>query len=320
MQLKALSLGVSLLTTVLSSSAFAVTPDDKYKESLLYDKPVKVAEDVYSAIGQLKFYTYENAGHNNNLSFVIGEQSVLVVNGSSTYLLAKALHDEIKKLTDKPVKYVVDENGQSHAALGNNYWREQGAMVIAHVDAEEEIQEHGFRGLEMLRETLKERIEGTELTEIDQTFEESMTLDLGGITAELLHLGPAHSKGDISVVIPERNVMIAGDIAFHQRMLPVFPETNTAEWIETWVNEFTPLAKDMIIVPGHGEPTNFAEVDQYTRGYLEYVRGKIGELIDEGGTLDDAYKIDQTPYLHLETADELAGKNAGRIFEAMEWE
>lgn len=107
---------------------------DKYPQSLLYDKPIKVAKDVYSAIGALQPYTYENSGHNNNLSFVIGEKGILVVNGSSSYLLAKALHDEIKKISNKPVLYVVDENGQGHAVLGNNYWKEQGAKIIAHVD------------------------------------------------------------------------------------------------------------------------------------------------------------------------------------------
>ena len=41
-------------------------------------------------------------------------------------------------------------------------------------------------------------------------------------------------------------------------------------------------------------------------------------LLEEGGTLEDAYAIDQSPYKHLETFDELAAKNAGRVFEAME--
>ncbi len=303
-----------------ATSAMAETPADKYPESLLYAKPVQVSDSVWSAIGQLKFYTYENAGHNNNLSFVIGDESVLVVNGSSAYLLAKALHDEIKKITDLPVKYVVDENGQTHASGGNNYWKEQGATIIAHTDAADEIENHGPQGLVRLNDILKERVAGSEIIPVDQTFDDSMTIDLGGLSVDFLHLGPAHSAGDITVHVASENVVIAGDIAFHQRMLPVFPETNTAEWIETWVNEFTPLAQDAIIIPGHGDPTNFEQVDTYTRGYLEYLRGKVAELLDEGGTLSDAYNIDQTPYMFLETADELAGKNAGRVFEAMEWE
>jgi len=313
---------IALLTGLLVAcgAVQAETPDDKYPESLLYDKPVQVSDSVWSAIGQLKFYTYENAGHNNNLSFVIGDESVLVVNGSSAYLLAKALHDEIKKLTNLPVKYVVDENGQTHASGGNNYWKEQGATIIAHTDAAEEIETRGPQGLERLNEILKERVAGSEIIPIDQTFDESLTLDLGGLSVELLHLGPAHSPGDISVHIPSENVVIAGDIAFHQRMLPVFPETNTADWLQTWTDAFAPLAQDAIIVPGHGDPTDFEQVDTYTRGYLEFLRGKVAELLDEGGTLADAYNIEQAAYMHLETADELAGKNAGRIFEAMEWE
>ena len=304
----------------VATSALAETPADKYPESLLYDKPVQVSESVWSAIGQLKFYTYENAGHNNNLSFVIGDESVLVVNGSSAYLLARALHDEIKKITDLPIRYVVNENGQTHASGGNNYWKEQGATIIAHTDAADEIENRGPQGLGRLNELLKERVAGSEIISVDQTFDDRLTLDLGGLSVDLLHLGPAHSAGDITVHVPSENVVIAGDIAFHQRMLPVFPETDTAEWIETWVNEFTPLAQDAIIIPGHGDPTDFEQVDTYTRGYLEFLRGKVAELLDEGGTLADAYNIEQAAYNHLETADELAGKNAGRIFEAMEWE
>jgi len=313
---------LTLLSVLLAASTatWAETPDDKYPESLLYSKPVQVSDSVWSSIGQLKFYTYENAGHNNNLSFVIGDEAVMVVNGSTSYQLASALHDEIKKLTNLPVKYVVDENGQSHAAGGNNYWKAQGATIIAHTDAANEINQHGVQGIERLKDILKDRLDGTQIIPIDQTFDDRLELNLGGLEVELVHLGPAHSVGDISVLIPSENVIIAGDIAFHQRMLPIFPEINTADWLETWINEFTPIATDAIIVPGHGDPTDFEQVDTYTRGYLEYLRGKVAELLDEGGTLADAYNIDQSAYMHLETADELAGKNAGRVFEAMEWE
>jgi len=309
-----------LISVVSANQLLAASAADKYPESMLYSKPVKVAENIWSAIGATQYYSYENGGHNNNLTFVVGDKGVLVVNGGAAYLLAKALHDEIKKVTDKPVLYVVDENGQSHAALGNGYWQEQGAEIIAHEDAVAEIKHKGLNGLDELTGILKEQIEGTQVVAVDRSFSDRITLDIGGLTAELIDFGPAHSPGDISVVIPERNVLIAGDMAFHQRMLPVFPDTDTASWIETWNDSFAPYAKEMIIVPGHGEPTDFATVDKYTRGYLEYVRGKVAELLENDGTLEDAYAIDQSPYSHLETFDQLAGKNAGRIFEAMEFE
>ncbi|HET19229.1 MAG TPA: MBL fold metallo-hydrolase [Chromatiales bacterium] len=304
----------------LGSSAMAGgSVADKYPESLLYSKPLKVAEDVWSAIGATQPYTYENAGHNNNLSFVIGEKGVLVVNGSSTYLLAKALHDEIRKLTDKPVLYVVDENGQLHATLGNSYWKEQGATIIAHADTMAELEKHGAGYVERARAFAKERADGSKLVPIDKSFTDRMTLDLGGITAELIYFGPSHSEGDISVFIPERNVLIAGDIAFHQRMLPLFPETSVKAWLETWP-AFAEFAKGKTIVPGHGTVTDLATVDQYTRGYLQYLRDQVAALLDKGGTLDDAYEIDQSAYRHLDTFDELARQNAGRVFTQMEFE
>ncbi|MGH1462173.1 MAG: MBL fold metallo-hydrolase [Neptuniibacter sp.] len=315
---KKLFLGVASL--YFCAEVIAASPADKYPESLLYSKPVKVAEDVWSSIGATQYYSYENAGHNNNLSFVIGEKYILVVNGGASYLLAKALHDEIKQISDLPVKYVVDENGQSHAILGNGYWKELGAKIIAHEGAIEEIDEKGLNGLDTLKVILKERANGTELVAIDETFDERMELDLGGLKVELLHLGPAHSPGDITVHIPDRQVIIAGDMAFHQRMLPIFPDTDTASWLETWHESFAPLSKGKTIIPGHGEATDYATVDKWTRGYLEYLRSKVAALLEEGGALEDAYEIDQSPYSHLETSDLLAAKNAGRVFEAMEFE
>lgn len=313
--------GVTLcvLFSLISWSAMA-SPADRYPESMLYSKPVKVAEGVWSAIGATQYFSYDNGGHNNNLSFIEGRDAVLVVNAGSAYLLAKALHEEIKKVTDKPVLYVVNENGQSHASLGNGYWQEQGATIIAHADAVTEIEHKGAGGLEEMSHILKEQIAGTKLVTIDRSFSDQLELDLGNLKVQLVYFGPAHSPGDISVLVPERNVLIAGDMAFHQRMLPVFPDTDTAAWLETWHSRFEPVAKTMIIVPGHGEATRFAEVDKYTRGYLEYMREKVTELLDNDGSLEDAYEIDQTPYMHLETSEQLAGKNAGRIFEAMEFE
>ncbi|GGK57605.1 MBL fold metallo-hydrolase [Amphritea balenae] len=312
----------AVLVAVLFSPMGLVqaSPADRYPESMLYSKPVKVTDNIWSAIGATQYYSYENGGHNNNLSFIVGEDAVLVVNGGAAYLLAQALHAEIRKVTDKPVLYVVDENGQSHAALGNSYWKEQGAKIIAHEDAATEIEQHGVEGLEELGNILKEQIQGTELVEIDTLFADQLELDLGGLKVKLIHFGPAHSMGDISVVVPDRNVLIAGDMAFHQRMLPVFPDTDTAAWLDTWHSRFAPYAKDMIIVPGHGDVTDFATVDRYTRGYLEYIRVRVAELLENDGSLEDAYEIDQSPYAQLETFDQLAAKNAGRIFEAMEFE
>ncbi|WP_051153810.1 MBL fold metallo-hydrolase [Litoreibacter arenae] len=310
---------------VLAALLFAGTAQasedtaDKYPASVLYNKPYEVIPGVFSAIGATAPPTYENSGHNNNLSFIVTGDGVVVINGGAAYSLAKALHDEIRAVTDQPVKLVFNENGQGHAVLGNNYWTEQGIPVVAHQDAADEVEENGASILEGMKRYNRDKAEGTEVQGPTVTFEDEYIVDMGDFHIEARYLGPAHSPGDIVIWLPDQSMVISGDMAFHERMLPIFADTYTADWLETWDAEFEPLNATYVI-PGHGHPTNMAQVRRYTKDYLEYLRGKVGELIEEGGGLAEAYYVDQSPYAHLDTFEELATKNAGRVFEQMEFE
>lgn len=292
---------------------------DKYPDSLLYNKPFEVIPGVFSAIGATAPPTYENSGHNNNLSFIVTGEGVVVVNGGAAYGLAKALHDEIKAVTDQEVKLVFNENGQGHAVLGNNYWTDLGVPVVAHVDAAEVVEATGGTLLEVMQGYNRDKAEGTVVQGPTETFEDEYIVEMGDFRIEARYLGTAHSPGDIIVWLPKQSLVISGDMAFHERMLPIFQDTYTAEWIETWENEFEPLAATYVI-PGHGHPTNMDQVRRYTRDYLVYLREKIGAHLDAGGGLAEAYYVDQSPYANLDTFDELATKNAGRVFEQMEFE
>jgi glyoxylase-like metal-dependent hydrolase (beta-lactamase superfamily II) len=292
---------------------------DQYPASLLYSKPVEVIPHVFSAIGATAPPTYENAGHNNNLSFIITGDGVVVVNAGASYLLAQALHDEIKALTDQPVKLVFNENGQGHAMLGNTYWVEQGVEIVAHVDAATEFENYGPGSLRAAQEQVKERADKTDVTPPTTTFQDAYVVEMGGMTIEARHLGPAHSPGDIIVWLPEQSMVISGDMAFHERMLPIFDHTIALDWIETWETAFEPLGATYVI-PGHGHPTNMAQVRRYTHDYLVNLRAVIGAHIDAGGGLAEAYYVDQSAYTHLDTFEELATKNAGRVYEQMEFE
>lgn len=307
---------VFLTFFMISFGALADSDDDKYPESELYSKPVEVVPGVWSAIGATQPPTYENAGHNNNLSFVVTEDGVLVVNAGDSYLLAKALHDEIKKITDQPVRYVVLENGQGHAFLGSNYWRDLGVKIIAHDDAIEEIELHGDEALSWMESYNLDRAEGTVVVVPDEGFFDRKEILLGKTRIELIDFGPAHSVGDISVYLPDHDVIIAGDMAFHQRMLPVFAETKTLEWIETF--DIFSAVDVTHVIPGHGVATDMETVTRETKGYLTYMHAAVRALLDEDGGLAEAYKIDQSAYEYLDAFDELAKKNAGRIFQELE--
>lgn len=288
-------------------------------DSILYKYPQLVAENIYSAIGATAGPTYENSGHNNNLSFIITTDGVVVVNSGASYLLAEALHQEIKKLTKQPVKYVILENAQGHAMLGSNYWQEQGAKIISQKDGAAVMKRYGRASVERMKNRQKEKGKFTVATIPDIIFDDKYEINLGGTIIQALHLGPAHSPGDIVVWLPQQKVVIAGDLAFHQRLLPVTDHTDTAAWIETWDAGFEALGAE-IVVPGHGTPTNMLEVRKYTRDYLIYVREQVAKILEKDGDLQQAYEMDLSAYEHLDTFSDLAMQNIGRIFRVMEFE
>lgn len=309
------------LTCLFWAGLAAASEDiaDKYPQSVLYNKPVEVVPHVWTSIGATAPPTYENAGHNNNLSFVITGDGVVVVNSGASYQLAQALHEEIRARTDQDVKLVIAENGQGHAMLGNNYWIAQGVPVLAHVDAAREFEKDSGQAFLSLQNYAREKSEGTQPMQPTETFTDKVEITMGAFRIEVLHLGPAHSPGDTQVWLPEQSLLIAGDIAFQERMPPIFEGTCTSCWIETWDYALEPLGATYVI-PGHGHPTNMAQVRRYTRDYLVWLRERIAEHIDEGGDLTSAYYVDQSPYAHLDTFGELATRNAGVVFAEMEWE
>lgn len=309
------------LVLVLAALPAAASEDiaDQYPGSPLYSKPVEVIPGVWSAIGATAPPTYENSGHNNNLSFIVTGAGVVVVNGGAARVLAEALHAEIRAVTDEPVVLVLNENGQGHAVLGDSYWIDHGVPVVMHEDAAAEVAAHGDQILVAMQGYNRDKAAGTRIVAPTETFADEYVLELGAFRIEARHLGPAHSPGDIVVWLPEQSLVISGDMAFHERLLPIFEDTMTADWIETWETGFEALGATWVI-PGHGHPTSMAQVRRYTRDYLVHLRAQIRAHIDAGGDLMDAYYVDQSAYSRLDTFEELATKNAGRVFEQMEWE
>jgi glyoxylase-like metal-dependent hydrolase (beta-lactamase superfamily II) len=300
-----------LLLLSLAPRAGAELPDAPLPELTV----TQVGEHVYSAIGATAAPSVENLGHNNNLSFIVTDEGVVVVNGGDNAYLAAALHAAIRRITAAPVIAVILENGQGHAFLGGAYWADQGVPVYAHVDAVKEIEAHGEAVLQRMRERMGELAAGTRVV-VPEPLEDFERFVYGDTVIEVRRFGTAHSPGDISVWVPEKRVVIAGDIAFHERLLGIFPDSDVDGWIES----FDALAalEPAVVVPGHGGPTDIDTVRYYTQGYLQYLRGEIETILDEGGDLNDAYAIDQSAYSHLDTFDELAQKNVGRLYRQME--
>jgi len=278
---------------------------------------VPVAPGVYAVVGDLAGQTYENDGLNNNLGFVVSDTGVLVINTGPSARVARALHTAIRKITARPVKWVVNVNSQNHYWLGNDYFKSLGATILANKDAGRIMREMGAQQLDSNKTLLKEKAAGTVLTYPTELVADRRELKLGKTTVQLLHFGPAHTPGDLIVWLPQQKILFAGDIVYTERMLAVIPISNSANWVQA----FDKLAalNPKRIVPGHGRPTTIDVARRDTRDYLSFLRSEAKRVLDNGGSLLDAVqKVDQSRFRSLLNYDQLALRNMNQVFQEVE--
>lgn len=279
--------------------------------------PVAVAPDVYAVVGDLGGQTYENEGLNNNLGFVVTEAGVVVINTGPTTRVAKALHAAIQKVTSQPVKWVVNVNSQNHYWHGNGYFQTLGATIVAHKEADRVMRETGAGQLDANKTLLKDKAEGTVLVYPAELFDVRRELKLGQTVLQLLHFGPAHTPGDIAVWLPQQKVVFTGDIVYTERMLAIIPISHTGGWVQA----FDKLAalKPRVVVPGHGKPTDLKRAKKDTRDYLAFLRANVKQVLDAGGSLQDAVdKTNQSKFKYLANFELLAGRNVNQVYLEME--
>ena len=95
----------------------------------------KIADNVYAIVGELGNRTPENLGNNATFGFVVTAAGVVLIDSGGTFQGAQRLHRVIKSVTDKPVVTVINSGGQDHRWMGNGYFKQQGAQVLASADA-----------------------------------------------------------------------------------------------------------------------------------------------------------------------------------------
>ncbi len=193
-----------------------------------------VADGVYAHIGDTGPRSLDNEGLNANLGLVVTPAGAVLIDSGATYRSARQIHDAVKKVTPQPVKWVINTGGQDHRWLGNGYFREQGAEVIAHADARADMQARGGDHLAGLKATLQDRADGTVPTLPARFVSGTVSrLDLGGVVFQLEHRNGAHTPGDTMVWLPQKSVLFAGDVVYVDRLLGVIPVSNTRNWLET---------------------------------------------------------------------------------------
>jgi len=291
-----------LLVTSLSAHAFDT---------------VKVADNVYALVGDLGQRSPENLGHNITSGFIVTAQGVVVIDTGGSLANAQAIHAAIRKVTDKPVIYAINSGGQDHRWFGNDYFKQQGAKLIASEAAVRDMKERGAAQTAFIQQLLKEKFDGTQLVYPDITFQDRYTLPVTGERIELIFTGGAHTPGDILVWLPQRSIVFAGDTVFVQRLLGVMPGS-ALRWIKS-LEYLRDELKPKIVVPGHGHVTDIAESFRDSYDYLIFLREATRKRFADGAfdPIEASQGLDQSRFKYLENYDNLSfrSRNAQAVAE-----
>ena len=279
-----------------------------------------VTKGVYAFVGDLGGRSIENEGLNANLGLIVTASGAILIDSGATYQSAKRIEQAAGKVTDQPIRWVINTGGQDHRWLGNGYFKERGVQTIAHQAGEADMRNRGGDQLAILRSVLGNKADATVpslatrwLTAADET------LEFGGQRIQILYRGGGHTPGDIIVWLPSQNVVFSGDLVYVDRLLGVIPVSNTKNWLAGFAEIERLQPKH--IVPGHGEITNLELARNQTKSYLQRLRDHMRAAVEKGTDISIAVKaFDATAFDRLRNAKDLGPGNASRVYLEMERE
>jgi cyclase len=204
----------------------------------------------------------------SNAGFIIGDDGVLVVDSFFEAETARAMLAEIRKITPKPIRYVVNTHYHADHVGGDQVFKDAGAIIITHRNVRAWMRPENQRMFgDVPDPALKAQIaqQMAQLPLPDLTTESPITVWLGARRVDIRPV-EGHTGGDLVVGVPDAKVLFCGDLLWH--MPPNTVDGNTSKWIATVRGfEQLPDAVSMTYVPGHGDLETVKDVILF-RGYL----------------------------------------------------
>ena len=158
--------------------------------------------------------TYLNPETNSGI--IVGDDSVLIIDSLRVPSFARDLIEDVRHITNKPIKYVVDTHSHWDHAWGNEEFQE--AVIIGHENARSEMldieaQSEWRAQVTSSGDSWSEEAKSVNITPPNLTFNNSLELHFGTRQIQLLHLGRAHTGGDIFIYLPNEKLLFTGDVA-----------------------------------------------------------------------------------------------------------
>ena len=250
--------------------------------------------------GESALGTPANRNFISNAAFVVTPAGVVVVDALGSPALARELVSAIGKLTAQPIRHVVVTHYHADHIYGLQVFKELGATITAHQSGQAYLHsDTAVLRLQASREELAPWIDAqTRLVGADRWITEPMRFTLGGVDFVLQPAGPAHTPEDLVVVLPQQQLLIAGDLVFRGRV-PFVGQADSGRWVEA-LDRLLAM-RVQTIVPGHGPVSTSAESDlMLTRDYLLHLRATMGDAARNLEPFEEAYaKADWSRFEHL---------------------
>jgi glyoxylase-like metal-dependent hydrolase (beta-lactamase superfamily II) len=286
-------------------------------ESIL--KAEKVGEGVFALVGPTGPRLPENFGLNANYGVIDTAQGAILIDSGASKEAAQLLESEVKRLTGKPVRWVINTGSQDHRWLGNAYFQSQGAEVIALEKTVVTQQRLGRGQIESLQTALGRQMTGTSPQVSTKPISGSLArLSLGGRLLELRYFADTHFPGDAVVWLPTEHLVFSGDHIYVDRILGILPESNAVTWLSAF--EQTMQLSPKTIVPGHGAVCDASKARRDAGDYLSFVVTGVKRFADDMAGVDAAVKAlaDAPQFRHLANFDDLHRGNVSRAYLRLE--
>ena len=227
-----------------------------------------------------------------NSGVIIGDDSVMIIEAQATPRLANKVIEKVREVTDKPISHLVLTHYHAVRVLGASAFGAD--QIIMGETARAMVVERGQEDWDSEFQRFPRLFEGHEsipgLTWPTTTFSDNMTVYLGNRQINLMHLGRAHTAGDIVIHVPDQNVMFTGDIVEY-RSACYCGDGHFGDWSDTLDNI---KAFDVdAIAPGRGDALIGKEMVnaaiESTRNFVASTYRPAARVAARNGTLKDVW-------------------------------
>jgi len=284
----------------------------------------KVTDRVYALVGDITGRSADNYGINATLGLLVTEGGAVLIDSGSAYKAGPIIAAAVASVTDQPIRWVINTGAQDHRWLGNGYFAERGAEIIALARTVESQKSYAANHLRRLKAVIGEdRLQGTVPYYADRALPgDEATLTLGGTEVTLLWPGHGHFRDDAVVIVPSEDTIFTGDLVFTERLLGVQGD-GTSSMVRDWLASFERVAamNPAHIVPGHGAACDLAKAQADTGDYLAWLIDNIAPAVEDFEDLSEVVdRLEASPFDHLVNYDQLQRHNVNVTYLQLEAE